>query len=82
MWGFEGFDEKFFFCGGLTDAVHPATGGCSRSSVLSGGCIKMVRNIFRKCLVIRKISCNFASPLGKVCRRDNANSLRVRCVGA
>lgn len=44
--------------------------------------IKIVRNIFRNCLVISKISCNFASPLGEMYRRDNANLLRVRGVGA
>ena len=35
----------------------------------------------RKCLAIRKISCNFATLLGAICRHGIVNSLRVSGVG-
>lgn len=37
--------------------------------------------IIWKCLAIRKISCNFASLLGAICRLGIANHLMVRNVG-
>ncbi len=39
-------------------------------------------NKFRKCLVVRKISCNFASLLGAECRVGIVNSLIVSVVDA
>lgn len=35
------------------------------------------QNKFRKCLAVRKISCNFATLLGADCRLGNVNCLTV-----
>ena len=62
--------------------VIAKTGAIMRVDIADGSGIEISVNIFRKCLVISKISCTFASPLEEMCRRDNANWLTVRGVEA
>ena len=53
-------------------------GGCVCCEFRGYNCVI----IFRNCLVVSKISCNFASPLGEMCRHDNVNCLIVNDVEA